>query len=91
MNKKELVGRVAEKTGMMKKDVEMLTDSLLCEIQAALAAKEKVQIMGFGTFEVRTRAARNGQNPRTGEKIHMDATKIPAFKAVKLLTYAVRK
>ena len=91
MNKKELVGWVAEKTGMMKKDVEMLTDSLLCEIQAALAAKEKVQIMGFGTFEVRTRAARNGQNPRTGEKIHMDATKIPAFKAGKLLKDAVRK
>ncbi len=90
MNKKEMVGKVAEKTGMMKKEVEAVTDALLDEIQNALAKNEKIQFMGFGTFEVRTRAARNGQNPRTGEKIHMAATKIPAFKAGKLLKDAVK-
>ncbi len=90
MNKKELVGKVAQKTGMMKKDVEAVTDAMLEEITAALVKKEKVQFMGFGTFEVRKRAARDGQNPRTGEKIRMPETKIPAFKAGKGLKDAIR-
>lgn len=90
MNKKELVGKVAQKTGLMKKDVEAVTDVMLEEIKAALVKKEKVQFTGFGTFEVRKRAARNGQNPRTGEKIRMPETKIPAFKAGKGLKDAVR-
>lgn len=90
MNKKELVGKVAQKTGMMKKDVEAVVDSTLEEIKDALVKKDKVQFMGFGTFEVRKRAARNGQNPRTGEKIRMPETKIPAFKAGKGLKDAIK-
>lgn len=90
MNKKELVGKVAQQTGMMKKDVETVTDAILGEIKNALVKKEKVQFMGFGTFEVRKRAARNGQNPRTGEKIVMPEVKIPAFKAGKGLKDAIR-
>ncbi|MEG0257928.1 MAG: HU family DNA-binding protein [Christensenella sp.] len=90
MNKKDTVGKVAQKTGMSKKDIEYITDALLGEITAALVKGDKVQFMGFGTFEVRKRAARNGQNPRTGEKIRMPETKIPAFKAGKNLKDAIR-
>lgn len=90
MNKKELVGKVAEKTGIMKKDVEMITDAILDEIRETLAANEKVKLMGFGAFEVRSRAARNGKNPRTGETIRMSEVRLPAFKAGKLLKDAVR-
>ena len=90
MNKKELVGKVAEKTGIMKRDVETVTDAILEEIRETLAADGKVQLMGFGAFEVRSRAARNGKNPRTGETIRMPEVKLPAFKAGKLLKPAVR-
>ncbi|WP_279288448.1 HU family DNA-binding protein [Christensenella tenuis] len=90
MNKKELVGKVAEKTGIMKRDVEIVTDAILEEIKETLAADGKVQLMGFGSFEVRSRAARNGKNPRTGEAIRMPEVKLPAFKAGKLLKDAVR-
>ena len=90
MNKKELIGRVAEKTGIMKKDVEAVTETILEEIRETLAANGKVQPMGFGAFEVRSRAARNGKNPRTGEAIRMPEVKLPAFKAGKLLKDAVR-
>ena len=90
MNKKELIGRVAEKTGIMKKDVEAVTETILEEIRETLAANGKVQLMGFGAFEVRSRAARNGKNPRTGEAIRMPEVKLPAFKAGKLLKDAVR-
>ncbi|BDF57422.1 transcriptional regulator [Christensenellaceae bacterium] len=85
MNKKCLVEKVAAKTGFMKKDVEVLTDALLESISDALANNERVQFVGFGTFEVRTRAPRQCKNPRTGEMIKIGETKIPAFKAGKNL------
>ena len=90
MNRKELVTRVSDKTGLMKKDVDAVTDAVLDEIRETLAAGGKVQLMGFGSFEVRSRAARNGKNPRTGETILMPEVKLPAFKAGKLLKDAVR-
>lgn len=90
MNKKEVVELVSKKTGFSKKDVELLTDALLDEIQDALARNEKVRFMGFGTFEVRVRAARNGKNPRTGEKILVPEMKMPAFKAGKVIKEAIR-
>ncbi|WP_066645191.1 HU family DNA-binding protein [Christensenella timonensis] len=89
MNKKCLVEKVAERTGFMKKDVEVMTDALLDSIAQTLAKNEKVQFVGFGTFEVRTRAARQCKNPRTGEMIKIGATKNPAFKAGKNLKKAI--
>ncbi len=91
MNKKELVAKAAQKTGLMKKDVDAVVDAVVEEITQALAESKKVQIMGFGTFELRKRAARKGQNPRTGETIQMPEALIPAFRAGKCLKEAVKK
>ena len=69
MNKAELIGSVAEKAGMSKKDAEKAVNAVFASVGDALANGEKVQLVGFGTFEVRERAARTGRNPQTGEEI----------------------
>ena len=87
MNKTELVTAVAEKAEMTKKDAEKAINAIFASIEEALAKsdKEKVQIIGFGTFEVRARQAREGRNPQNGESITIAASKSPAFKAGKQL------
>ncbi|MBS4750670.1 DNA-binding protein [Granulicatella sp. zg-ZJ] len=89
-NKAELVERVANETGFTKKDVAITVDALFESIQEILAAGQKVQIIGFGNFEVRERAARKGRNPQTGEEIEIKASKVPGFKAGKALKDAVK-
>ncbi|MBO8169791.1 MAG: HU family DNA-binding protein [Thermoanaerobacteraceae bacterium] len=89
MNKSELVSSVAEKAEITKKDAEKVVAAVLETIEEALAKGDKVQLVGFGTFEVRQRAARTGRNPKTGEEIKIEATKVPAFKAGKALKEAV--
>lgn len=90
MNKKDLINAVAEKTGMTKKDSGLVVESVFDAIKETLSKGEKVQIIGFGTFEVRDRAARKGRNPQTGEEIDIPATRVPAFKAGKALKDTVR-
>ncbi|MDD2510464.1 MAG: HU family DNA-binding protein [Syntrophomonas sp.] len=85
MNKTELVGQVATRTGLTKKDVEKAVNAFFNTVEGALKADDKVQLIGFGTFEVRARQARKGRNPQTGEEIDIPATKVPAFKAGKAL------
>ena len=85
MNKTELISRVAEISEITKKDAEKAVNATLEAIEGALAGGEKVQLVGFGTFEVRDRAARTGRNPKTGEEIKIPATKVPAFKPGKAL------
>ncbi len=89
MNKTELVASVAEKTGLTKKDAEKAVNALFDSVQEALTAGDKVQMIGFGTFEVKERAARKGRNPRTGQDIEIPASKNPVFKAGKALKDAV--
>ncbi len=91
MNKTELVAAVAAKAELSKKDAEAAVAAVVASITDALADGDKVSLVGFGTFEVRERAARTGQNPRTGEKIKIKAAKAPAFKAGKALKDAVNK
>ena len=91
MNKTELVAAVAEKTGLTKKDAERVVSAAVDTITQALCEGEKVQISGFGIFEVKEREARVGRNPRTKETIQIPATKLPAFKASKTLKDAVAK
>ncbi|GAW91668.1 HU family DNA-binding protein [Calderihabitans maritimus] len=91
MNKTELVSSVAEKTDLTKKDAEKVVNAVLGSIEEALSRGEKVQLVGFGTFEVRDRAARTGRNPQTGEEIQIPATRVPVFKAGKALKEAVAK
>ena len=90
-NKAELVDRVAKKTQLTKKDVSATVEALFETIQEAFKAGEKVQVIGFGNFEVRERAARKGRNPQTGKEIKIKASKVPAFKAGKALKDAVKK
>ena len=89
MNKKELIDAVAEKADVTKKDAEAVIKAALETITESLAAGEKVQLIGFGTFDVRTRAARTGKNPRTGEAVKIKASKVPTFKAGAALKNAV--
>ncbi|NLC07561.1 MAG: HU family DNA-binding protein [Syntrophomonadaceae bacterium] len=89
MNKTELVSAVAEKADLTKKESERVINALFASIEEALARGDKVQLVGFGTFEVRDREARKGRNPQTGEEIEIPATKVPAFKAGKALKDAV--
>ena len=89
MNKTELVASVAEKAGMTKKDAEKAVSALFESIQEALAQNDKVQLIGFGTFETRERAARKGRNPQTGKEINIEASKSPVFKAGKALKDAI--
>ena len=91
MNKGELVSSVAASTGFSKKDAEKAVASVFDSITEALTTGEKVQLVGFGTFEVRDRAARTGHNPKTNESIQIPASKVPAFKAGKALKDAVKK
>ena len=80
MNKADLVGKVAEKAGLTKKDAEKAINAFVASVQEALVKKDKVQLIGFGTFEVKERAARTGRNPQTGEAIKIAASKAPVFK-----------
>ena len=89
-NKAELVSEVAAKTDLTKKEVAAAVDAIFNSIQEDLAKGEKVQLIGFGTFEVRHRAARNGRNPQTGAEIEIPASKVPAFKPGKALKDAVK-
>ena len=85
MNKTNLVDVVASETGLTKKDVDAVVSATLGAITAALKAGDKVQLIGFGTFEVKEVAAREGRNPKTGEIIKIDACKKPSFSASKVL------
>jgi len=90
MNKSDLIQVVAEKSGLTKKESASVVDAMLNGITDSLAKGEKVQFMGFGTFEVRNRQAREGRNPATGEAIKIEASKAPAFKAGKALKDKVK-
>ena len=85
MNKADLINAVAENTGAKKKDAEVAVNAITACIEEALTAGEKVQIIGFGTFDVAKRAARKGRNPQTGKEIKIAASKSPKFKAGKSL------
>ena len=89
MNKSELVATVAEGTGLTKKDSEKAVDAIVTSITKDLADGGKVQLVGFGTFEVKERAARTGRNPKTKEAIQIAASKTPVFKAGKALKDAI--
>jgi DNA-binding protein HU-beta len=89
LNKAELIGSVAEQAGMSKKDAEKAVNAVFAAVSDALADGQKVQLVGFGTFEVRERAARTGRNPQTGEEIQIAASKVPAFRAGKALKESV--
>ena len=85
MNKTELVAAIAEKAGLSKKDAEGAVKAFTDTVAEQLKAGEKIQLVGFGTFEVAERAARTGKNPQTGEAIKIPASKAPKFKAGKAL------
>ena len=85
MNKQELISAAAEKTGFSKKDTEATVTAVLETIISALEDNEKVQLVGFGSFEVKERAARIGSNPKTKEAIEIPASKAPVFKPSKAL------
>lgn len=91
MTKVELVASVADKASITKKDAEKALTAVIESITEALASGDKVQLIGFGTFEVRERAARKGHNPKTGKEIQIPASKAPAFKSGKALKDAVSK
>ncbi len=91
MTKTELINAVAEKTGFSKKDSDKAVAAFIDSVTEALAAGDKVALVGFGTFEVKTRGERQGINPRTKEPITIEASKLPAFKAGKALKDAVSK
>lgn len=90
MNKTELINAVAEKAGLSKKAAEAAVNATLAAITEGLKADEKVQLVGFGSFEVKHRAERTGLNPRTKEPVTIAATKAPVFKAGKALKDAVK-
>ena len=89
MNKTELVALVAEKASMSKKNAGVAVDATLNAISDAMAKGDKVQLVGFGTFETKHRSERTGKNPRTGEALKIAATTVPSFKAGKSLKDAV--
>ena len=91
MNKTELIAAVAAKTGLTKKDAEKVVNATIDAITESLVKGDKVNVSGFGIFEVKAREARVGRNPRTKETIQIPATKLPAFKASKTLKDAVAK
>lgn len=91
MNKADLVAAVAEKAEVSKKDAEKAVNAVFTSIEEALARSEKVQLVGFGTFEVKDRAERTGRNPQTKEAIVIPASKVPGFKAGKALKDAVQQ
>lgn len=85
MNKGELVAKIAEDAGLTKKDAGAALDAAIAAISDSLAKGENVSLIGFGTFAVKTRGAREARNPRTGENIKIKASKVPAFRAGKAL------
>ena len=89
-NKQDLIAKVAEATSLTKKDSAAAVDAVFAAIEGFLAEGDKVQLIGFGNFEVRDRAARKGRNPQTGAEIEIAASKVPAFKAGKALKDAVK-
>ncbi|MDB8858456.1 HU family DNA-binding protein [Pediococcus acidilactici] len=89
-NKAELVENVAKKANLTKKDATAAVEAVFGSIQDDLKKGDKVQLIGFGTFEVRNRAARKGRNPQTGKEIEIAASKVPAFKPGKALKDAVK-
>jgi len=91
MNKSELVQVVAEKLGATKRDAEASLNAVVEAIQESLVKGEKIQLVGFGSFEVRKRAARKGRNPQTGEEMKVEAKKVPVFRAGKALKDVVNK
>ena len=91
MTKTELISAVAEKTGFTKKDADKAVAAVIDAITEALASGDKIQLVGFGTFEVRERAAKEGINPATKQKMNIPAKKVPAFKAGKALKDVVAK
>jgi DNA-binding protein HU-beta len=91
MNKTELISAVAEKTGMSKKDADNAVNSLINTIIETVSKDEKVQIVGFGTFELRSRSERQGRDPRTNSPITIPASRVPAFKAGKAFKDATAK
>ena len=91
MNKNELIAAVAERTNLTKKDCETVVSAMLEVITDALCDGDKVQLVGFGSFEVKKREARVGRNPQTGEPVDIPATKTPVFKAGKMLKDSVAR
>ena len=91
MNKAELIAKIAEESKLTKKAAETALDAFVTSVEGALKAGEKVQLVGFGTFEVRQRAARKGRNPQTKAEIKIPASKAPVFKAGKALKDLVNK
>lgn len=91
MNKQELVSAMAEKANLTKKDAEAALAAFVTTVEDTLKKGEKVQLVGFGTFEVRARAARIGRNPATKEEIKIAAAKVPAFKAGSALKTLINK
>ena len=91
MTKADLITAISEKSGFTKKDSEKALAAITDSITGALVSGDKVSLVGFGTFEVRDRAAREGVNPQTGKKIKIAASKAPAFKASKTLKEAVSR
>lgn len=91
MNKAELIAEVAVKTGLSKKDSEKAVNAALDTITESLVKGEKVQLVGFGAFEVKERGVRMGRNPKTKEEIEIPASRVPQFKAGKALKEAVDK
>lgn len=90
MNKTELIKQVAIQSELTKSQASLAVDAILESIEQALQNGDSVQLIGFGTFEVRERAAREGRNPHTGEALIIPASKVPAFKAGKALKEAVK-
>ena len=90
MKKAELIDAVATKSELTKQDTKKAVDALFEKISNTLANEEKIQLIGFGTFEVRERAARTGRNPQTGEEMMIPASKVPAFKPGKELKEALK-
>lgn len=91
MNKQELVMQIANETGLSKKDTEATINSFVNVVSNALVNKDKVQLIGFGTFETRERAARTGKNPQTGEALNIPASKTAALKVGKALKEKLNK
>ena len=91
MNKQELISAMAEKANLSKKDAEAALNAFVSSVEGTLAKGDKVTLVGFGSFEVRTRAARTGRNPQTGAEMKIAAAKVPAFKAGKVLKTLINK
>ena len=91
MTRAELVVNVAAKSGLTKKDAEKAVAAVFDTIKQALLEGDKVQVLGFGTFEIRPRSARKGRNPQNGEEIEIPASKLPSFKAGKALKEAINQ